>query len=237
MDRISELPDERVITLVSFLPLKEAAATSILSRRWKHVWKSSTSLNFDVKFGVGKPFLRFCRLEYEKMDQESRRYVNWVDSVMETHRAPTIKQFRVCFDIDCRFTTSVNRWIEFAMNKRVHTLQLEFYRETREDVYQFPHKILGLERESALKLSSDSSGTPSLDFCGCNIRFNFLKVLHFREVDVTQDVFEYFLSNCPVLERLTLDSAENLVTVRVAGPSFALKYLALINCFGLKSVL
>ncbi|KAK9919337.1 hypothetical protein M0R45_027936 [Rubus argutus] len=122
------------------------------------------------------------------MDQESRRYVNWVDSVMETHRAPTIEQFRVCFDIDCRFTTSVNRWIEFAMNKRVHTLQLEFYRETREDVYQFPHKILGLERESALKLSSDSSGTPSLDFCGCNIRFNFLKVLHFREVDVTQDV-------------------------------------------------
>jgi hypothetical protein len=155
---------------------------------------------------------------------------------METHRAPTIKQFRVCFDIDCRFTTSVNRWIEFAMNKRVHTLELEFYRETGEDVYQFPHKILGLERESALKLSSDSSGTPSLDFCGCNIRFNFLKVLHFREVDVTQDVFEYFLSNCPVLERLTLDSAENLVTVRVAGPSFALKYLALINCFGLKSV-
>lgn len=182
------------------------------------------SLNFDVQFGVGRSLPRFRRLKYEEMDQESRRYVSWVDSVIKQHRAPILERFRVCFDIDCRFTTSVDRWIEIAMNKRVQILELEFsrvYSWDLEDTYLFPHKLLRLEKESALKL---------------NIGFNFLKVLHLKYVDVTQEVLEYFLSSCPVLERLTVNGARNFVNLRVAGPSIALKYLVLITCSSLKSI-
>lgn len=41
VDRISELPDGIVISIVSLLTLKEAVASSILSRRWRYVWASS----------------------------------------------------------------------------------------------------------------------------------------------------------------------------------------------------
>lgn len=126
------------------------------------------------------------------------------------------------------------------MNKRVQILELEFcrvYSWDLEDTYLFPHKLLGLEKESALKLKHlYSSDTPSLHSCGYNIGFNFLKVLHLKYVDVTQEVLEYFLSSCPVLERLTVNGARNFVNLRVAGPSIALKYLVLITCSSLKTV-
>ncbi|KAM1814979.1 hypothetical protein COP1_028382 [Malus domestica] len=36
VDRISWLPDEVLVSILSRLPLKEAAATSILSRQWRY---------------------------------------------------------------------------------------------------------------------------------------------------------------------------------------------------------
>ncbi|KAL9272904.1 putative F-box protein [Drosera capensis] len=38
-DRISELPDEVLCCILSHLSLQEAARTTILSCRWRYVWK------------------------------------------------------------------------------------------------------------------------------------------------------------------------------------------------------
>jgi hypothetical protein len=46
-DRISELPDPILSHILSFLPTKLAATTSILSKRWKSVWHSVLTLDFD----------------------------------------------------------------------------------------------------------------------------------------------------------------------------------------------
>ncbi|XP_050383711.1 uncharacterized protein LOC126800388 [Argentina anserina] len=132
------------------------------------------------------------------------------------------------------------------MNKRVQIRELVFRSVTlrgsnwmRMDrkTYPFHFKLLGLEKESDLKLTHlNSAVTPSLHSCGgCN-EFNYLRALHLREVGVTQEVLELFLSKCPVLERLSVESTKSLVGLRVAGPSIALKYLELSSCHALKSV-
>ncbi|WJX30904.1 hypothetical protein P8452_19392 [Trifolium repens] len=46
-DRISELSDHILSHILSFLPTKVAATTSILSKRWKHVWHSVHTIDFN----------------------------------------------------------------------------------------------------------------------------------------------------------------------------------------------
>ncbi|BBH06774.1 hypothetical protein Prudu_018510 [Prunus dulcis] len=78
-DRISELPDEILVSILSLLSLKEAATTSILSKRWQHLWASTMTLNFDAKLDLGSSNLRHFRgLQPEIRYQESHRYINWI---------------------------------------------------------------------------------------------------------------------------------------------------------------
>ncbi|CAH8269108.1 unnamed protein product [Arabidopsis lyrata] len=46
MDRISNLPDELICHIVSFLSAKEAAFTLVLSKRWKNLFTIIPSLYF-----------------------------------------------------------------------------------------------------------------------------------------------------------------------------------------------
>ncbi|KAJ1688797.1 hypothetical protein LUZ63_012952 [Rhynchospora breviuscula] len=46
MDHLSNLQDELIITILSFLPLDIAARTSVLCRRIRHLWEASPSLQF-----------------------------------------------------------------------------------------------------------------------------------------------------------------------------------------------
>ncbi|XP_058785197.1 F-box/FBD/LRR-repeat protein At3g52680-like [Vicia villosa] len=47
-DRLSELPDSILSHILSFLPTKLAARTSILSKIWKSIWLSVTTLDFTI---------------------------------------------------------------------------------------------------------------------------------------------------------------------------------------------
>ncbi|PQP97264.1 F-box/FBD/LRR-repeat protein [Prunus yedoensis var. nudiflora] len=90
-DRISELPDEILVSILSLLSLKEAATTSILSKRWQHLWASTMTLNFDAKLDLGSSNLRHFRgLQSEIRYQESHRYINWVNRVLDQHKGPQL---------------------------------------------------------------------------------------------------------------------------------------------------
>lgn len=47
MDLISGLPDEILAHVLSFVPPKLAVATSLLSKRWMPLWKSTNTLDLD----------------------------------------------------------------------------------------------------------------------------------------------------------------------------------------------
>ncbi|KAJ3684167.1 hypothetical protein LUZ61_013331 [Rhynchospora tenuis] len=45
IDRLSSLPDDLLSTILSFLPIRTAARTSVLCRRFRHLWQTSPSLH------------------------------------------------------------------------------------------------------------------------------------------------------------------------------------------------
>jgi len=47
MDRISELPDELLLKVLSLLLAKDVVATMVLSKRWKFLWKFVPKLEYD----------------------------------------------------------------------------------------------------------------------------------------------------------------------------------------------
>ncbi|XP_061997450.1 putative F-box/LRR-repeat protein At5g38386 [Rosa rugosa] len=215
VDRISELPDEILVRILSLLPLKEAGATSTLSRRWLYMWASTKNLNFDADETVRRYYWEYNQ---ELKDQESSKYVDWVNHVVEQHREQEdLEQFRVCFlGLDNRFTSSIDKWIQFAMKKRVQVLVLDFV--TR--LYDAKHYTFS----NYLETSSE------------HFSFESLKVLHLECVNVTGDVLECMLRNCPFLEQVSVYYANNLVELSVVDPSIALKYLEIRYCGDIKRI-
>ncbi|KAK9052906.1 hypothetical protein SSX86_029536 [Deinandra increscens subsp. villosa] len=59
-DRISQLPDDLIHKILSFLDIKQAMGTSALSSRWQYVWTSMPCLNFSsAKFHKLPDFSKF----------------------------------------------------------------------------------------------------------------------------------------------------------------------------------
>ncbi|ONH95420.1 hypothetical protein PRUPE_7G069300 [Prunus persica] len=236
-DRISELADEILVSILTLLPLNEAATTSILSKRWRYLCQYVLASTMTLKFDAEKTSCSLIDLNREEREQKIRRYVAWVNSVVEQHTWPNIEQFRIAFDLDNSFSSSINKWIQFALKKRVQILELDFsengIHHRQKSCYNFPHELLGLNRGSTS--TAVCCEIPSLNPC-VYLGLKSIRVLHFNFVDVAEEVLECFLSNCPVLERLSVFHSPNLVNLRVVGPSIALKYLVIRQCNSLESI-
>ncbi|KAL8039236.1 hypothetical protein ABFX02_10G021900 [Erythranthe guttata] len=227
VDRISQLPDDILVTIVSsFLSLKEAARTSVLSSRWINLWKHIPCLNFDAEQK------RLWDEESAKklLDEERRKYVEWVNSVLKSHKAATLKEYRISFDL-CRSTGEpVNRWLEFAFSRRVQILELDLSPTIMNwrpwsKTYAFPEELL----------TRTSGGASILEPASC-IDFKSLKALSMRFVNVSGEAIEFFLRTCPFLEKLVVHNASELSNLEVCGSSLALKHLELQSCHNLTSI-
>ena len=214
-DWISQLPDEVLISILSLFTVKEACRTSILSHRWKHLWLFHTRiLDFD-----DPDTMRDLSSKREIANWDRDKFVTGVNHILNLHPALTIDQFRVCFDLNKRSKRDIGRWVDFAFSKGVQRFELDFTpayycQITRR--YTFPH-----ERFTCVKNS---------------ICINSLTSLTLKYVHVTGELLEHFLSNCPLLERVHVDSSESIVNLKICGSSLKLKYLHIINCFQVKSI-
>ncbi|KAL8048613.1 hypothetical protein ABFX02_07G077700 [Erythranthe guttata] len=218
-DRISELPDDILMAIIHLLPMKEASRTTVLSSRWIYLWKNISSLDFDEESALVK-----IADNRKLSNEESLKFVKWVNCVLQSHKASPLKEFRVRFDLGENFKNAITKWLEFAFARNVERLELDFspiiYRVGIVDdtCYVFPNKFL--------KPHSQSS----------SVNFKSLKQLSLKSVIVTRKVIEFFLYNCPLLEKLVVRYVSQISNLEVCGSSLALKHLELKHCYDLKSV-
>lgn len=211
-DRISELPDGILLSILCRFPVKEAARTSILSHRWEKLWTFITSLNFDAPETLTN--LIYCH--DHDLISERLKFARWVNQALQSHQSPIIEELRICFDLTNTSANDIDSWISFAAKKRVHRLKLDLsyvlVDQHKRDRYKIYWQLFGF------------------------VDFKSLSTLQLMQVNVSDEVLEHILSNSPVLEHLYVDESPSLVNVKVSCPSLKLKYFEIYSCYHLKSI-
>ncbi|XP_042056964.1 F-box protein At5g03100-like isoform X2 [Salvia splendens] len=187
VDRISELPDEITYIILSFLPLRQAAATSLLSRRWQHSWKHTSNLDFC------DPHAFFTNTKSWRANKCHR--VQMVNSVLESHQALFIKQFKFSIYVHKSAHATITKWLEFAQSRQVERLDLNF------------HNMIKTER----------SGIVLEDLVREMRPMKYLKALSLAAMKVSGQDISYFLKSCPMLRELNITQSSFTSDVHVSG--------------------
>ncbi|KAL7095325.1 hypothetical protein ACP275_10G017100 [Erythranthe tilingii] len=231
-DRVSQLPDDVLADILSRLSLKEAGRTSVLSSRWMNLWKHTNSLNFDTERVSHKHFA-----QRKSLKRDRRMYVEWVNSVLRSHKSTVLKEFRIRFPLNASDRNTITQWLKFAFSRQVQKLELDIknnYDPTEE--YCFPNGLLIPSSCRASKLQPPSDNI-CIDHHPCMLfDFKSLKAVSFKSVGVSDGDINFFLDNCPQLEQLIVIQSKKLSKPEICGSSLKLKHLELVDCCGLESL-
>lgn len=235
-DQISQLPDDILVSILSLVNLKEAVSTSILSRRWRHLWTYRTGcFDFDIsgKMDNLKQMERRMRLE------EISRYIGWVHRVIQLHSSSHVDEVRIAPVLNSRQWGELYQWVHFAMKKGAKKLEVDFKN----------HLVLSggpiiLPKIEGFTHFSDITNARSMQclLCPrgvmeevCHSHFRFcLKSLSLRNISVSEEALNLFLSNYVALEHLCVENSNLLVHVKITGSR--LKYLEIMHCANLEQL-
>ncbi|XP_058195921.1 F-box protein At5g03100-like [Rhododendron vialii] len=193
VDVITALPDALILHVLSFLPIKDAIKTQVLSKRWLHLWTYIPSL----------VFLR----ESDSSDTSVRDFVTFVDRTLFLCTCSKLKKLGFQFAYETDYASNVNLWTRFATGRGAEELQLDFYHynmyEDHNNMYEDDSYLLP-------QLLYTNSSFKTLKFSVCKVIpkgvvcWNSLKKLSIGYAELSEDVIEKILAGSPVLEILEL---------------------------------
>ncbi|CAA0830662.1 Unknown protein [Striga hermonthica] len=225
----NKLPDDIIIAILSRLSPKEAARSSLLSRRWRYLW----SCSYDILVFDDRQMLKLENDHYEdeidvrdlrvickeivaRKQSLFRKFVASVNRVLKLHQGPTLDGLIIHFSTARdkspfgRRPGYIDRWIYSAMWKEIKMLELNF----PGNHYEFPNLDL------LLSYSPD----------GGKFGLGFLRSLSLEGVDIEDKVVRHFLSSCPYLEHLCIRESKATKRLRFVDPLPSLKVLEISDC-------
>ncbi|CAM8901741.1 unnamed protein product [Rhodiola kirilowii] len=198
-DRISDIPSDIISSILDRLPIRDAVATSILSRDWRHKWRRIPNLIFDDKFAD--------HVIIPRMEGDGERihleYSYIVDRILFLHIGPIQK-----FVLQIKYSDHDPHTPALPFDLLSSWMLLISQKEVKELTIQAPYEIINLpsylfhcDQLQHLKLDVDTLTIhPPHDFRGfCSLISLDLSV--YKNGTVISDL----ISKCPLLERLSLN--------------------------------
>ncbi|KAF9594637.1 hypothetical protein IFM89_034259, partial [Coptis chinensis] len=232
-DHISQMPEDILSFILSFLTMRDAVKTRVLSPRWRYLSSSTGNLYFDLctLFGIGYDW-NYLSKNSDSLWEGKDRFINTVDQIMQLYRSPKLYSFKVSYCLGNECASHIDRWISFAVRMQIEKIDLDFSFIPRGcEKYKFPCHLLAQDKGSQLKhLSLESCVlSPSPDFTN---RFFSLKTLDLIRVPLDQIAFDSLLSGCINLECMTLEHCSLPASLFIRGNLLCLKSLVFKNCDG-----
>ncbi|CAI9102510.1 OLC1v1000792C1 [Oldenlandia corymbosa var. corymbosa] len=199
---ITSLPDSIISHILSFLPTKEVVATSILSKRWRFMWRDVPTLIFDVE-------------EHHKRDT----FVNFVYRVLFSGKSECLHKFQLEWVSSGPGFQAVNTWIDQAIARNVRRLDLEVSIEYEEEDFKryVPGNLFTCGTLEFLRLRGSFGVKVSGVVC-----LPKLEILDLYSVKYGSDeCFRRLISGCPVLHSLIIGNGfdENITVFKISSPS------------------
>uniref|UniRef100_A0A803LEF9 F-box domain-containing protein n=2 Tax=Chenopodium quinoa TaxID=63459 RepID=A0A803LEF9_CHEQI len=215
VDRLTSLPDDLLIKILSLLPTKEAASLSFFSKKIRGLFPLITSLDFD-----GSPTSR-C-LKHSSAIQHFPSFVTFVDTVLQEYRSQHLKRFRLQISrADCvtpnsngclpdlKFT-HLNKWISFPLTfAGLRELDLCILVK-KPDKAQLAPAIFTCETLEVLKLQVNIGLDQVITMPAYRLP-NLKRLLLLTSFIPDDDLLPRLVSSCPLLEDLTFQALPNHV--------------------------
>ncbi|GJR92698.1 F-box domain containing protein [Tanacetum coccineum] len=185
---------------------------------------SLTKLNFD-----GGQILDKIIEDPTLHDSEWSKYINQVDSVIQSYNHAIIQDFRIRFAPANNRYAVINEWLQFAVNKKVEFLELDLMNEDLDiyndyEYYDLPLSLCETNLSRRSSLNSAIMEIPTL------------KKLILKKVNVTESVLQEFLTNCPHLETIVIHELIVLKHFRVGGRALNLKHIEIGAKYSIESI-
>lgn len=218
VDRFSNLPDALVTYILSFLPIKEAVKTCILSKRWKLSWTSVSKLEFIER-----------DLMPTRLQKNRKKGAKWfkklVDGVLRARDSSSIKVFKISVSVGISWdrtligSSCIRSWISKAIMHSVEELDLYF---PGSQSIALPQPLYTCERLRVLRLEGPFNVNVPDVVCLKNLKTLCLAyAISFDDIDLNK-----ILSTCE-LEELCLKRCWKVHGWMSCICSPSLKYLSL----------
>lgn len=211
-DFISKLPDTLLTThILSLLPDADACRTSVLSKRWKHLWMFLPNLHFVIP--------------NSSTWEQATNYCDLVDKTLAIRDGLPIRRFFLYGSRMSRIEW-VENWLRIAVQRKVQIIVLRF---PPCRIWVSFHWDLFKTCETLVELTLE--GQFCLEVPKGEVFFPCLKKISLVSIQCRDDEsFENLITSCcPVLEELFLERQEldSLTTAKIS--SISLKRLRIYN--------
>ncbi|MED6173871.1 hypothetical protein PIB30_063724 [Stylosanthes scabra] len=193
---ICDLPDAILHLIITSLPTKEAIRTSILSKRWQHLWKDISKIELEE----GKP-------------EERQQFIHFVTRLLVACNCSNLKKFSLSCNVG-KDANLVNEWLCGFLNPKIEELSLQF--EEIQEPLIFPNQLFTCATLTKFRLDMRHVfKLPSSIHFQCLQTLTLSNII-FPDTSSTQQLF----SGCPALEVLFLTDCnwKNVQDVCIYSP-------------------